>query len=109
MNKVMVEKCECIKQEAHCFNIAKTKSGYALLDYSVPSKVYNQDGTLRRYNPFLGELTEEEFLDFVSNGTVKTFDNYCIKNGQKEKDGTQRMYVVGQSIIEKKSPVANTY
>ena len=42
------------KQEAHCFNIAKTKSGYALLDYSVPSKVYNQDGTLRRYNPFLG-------------------------------------------------------
>ena len=87
------------RQEAHCFNIVKRKNDYALLDYSIPIASYNEDGSFRAYYPFIGTLTNEEFLDFVSNGTIKTFDEYYMKGKQKEKTGNQRKYVVGKYEI----------
>lgn len=88
------------KQEGHCFNIVKRKNDYALLDYSVPITSYNEDGSVRAYYPFVGILTNEEFIDFVSNGTIKSFDEYYIKHGRREKTGAKRMYVVGKYEIE---------
>ena len=89
------------KQEAHCFNIVKRKNDYALLDYSIPITSYNEDGSVKAYYPFVGTLTNEEFLDFVSNGAIKSFDEYYMKGKQIEKTGAQRMYVVGKYKIEK--------
>ena len=91
------------KQEGHCFNIVKRKNDYALLDYSVPIASYNVDGSVRAYYPFVGTLTNEEFLDFASNGMIKSFEDYYMNGKQQEKTGTQRMYVVGKYEIEKEN------
>ena len=91
------------KQEGHCFNIVKRKNDYALLDYSVPITSYNEDGSLRAYYPFVGIITNEEFLDFINNGIVKSFDNYYMKGKQQEKVSTQRMYIVGKYEIDKEN------
>ena len=89
------------KQEAHCFNIVKRKNDYALLDYSVPIASYDSNNNINAYYPFIGSLTNEEFLDFISNGVIKSFDNYHIKEKEKIKSNTQRMYVVGKYEIIK--------
>lgn len=91
------------RQEGHCFNIVKRKNDYAVLDYSVPITSYNVDGSVRAYYPFVGILTNEEFLDFINNSIVKSFDNYYIKDKQYEKTGTQRMYLVGKYKIDKEN------
>ena len=91
------------KQEGHCFNIVKRKDDYALLDYSVPITSYNEDGSIRAYYPFVGTLTNEEFLDFVSNGTIKSFDEYYMRGKQIEKTGAQRMYIVRKYEIAKEN------
>ena len=91
------------KQEGHCFNIVKRKNDYALLDYSIPITSYNEDGSLRAYYPFVGIITNEEFLDFINNGIVKSIDNYYMKGKQQEKVGTQRMYIVGKYEIDKEN------
>ena len=96
------------RQEAHCFNIVKRKNDYALLDYSLPITSFNQDNSVKAYYPFVGTLTNEEFLDFVNNGTIKTFDFYNIKDNQKEKTGTKRKYVVGTYEIEKDMSIGST-
>lgn len=88
-------------QEGHCFNIVKRKNDYALLDYSIPIASYKEDGSIRAYYPFVGHLTNEEFLDFVNNGIIKSFDDYYMNGRQYEKTGTQRMYVVGEYEIKK--------
>lgn len=89
------------KQEGHCFNIVKRKNDYALLDYSIPIASYKEDGSVQAYYPFVGALTNEEFLVFVNNGVIKSFDDYYINGRQYEKTGTQRMYVVGEYEIKK--------
>ena len=89
------------RQEGHCFNIVKRKKDYALLDYSIPIASYNEDGSVRAYYPFVGTLTNEEFLDFVNNGVIKSFDDYYMNGRQYEKTGTQRMYIVGEYEIKK--------
>ena len=89
-------------QEGHCFNIVKRKNDYVLLDYSMPVTSYNEDDSVNAYYPFLGVLTNVEFMDFISDGTLKSFDEYYIKNKEKEKTGTQRMYIVGEYTINKK-------
>ena len=89
------------RQEAHCFNIVKRKNNYALLDYSVPIVSYKEDGSVRAYYPFVGTITNEEFLDFVNNGVIKSFDDYYMNGRQCEKTGTQRMYIVGEYEIKK--------
>ena len=92
-------------QEAHCFNIVKRKNDYAVLDYSIPVAAYNPDGSFKAYCPFVGVLTNEEFLDFVNNGTIKSFDDYCIKGKEHENINRQRMYVVGKYEIEKNNMI----
>lgn len=89
------------RQEGHCFNIVKRKNNYALLDYSVPIVSYKEDGSVRAYYPFVGTITNEEFLDFVNNGVIKSFDDYYMNGRQCEKTGTQRMYIVGEYEIKK--------
>lgn len=91
------------KQEGHCFNIVKRKEDYALLDYSIPITSYNEDNSVRAYYPFVGSLTNEEFLDFVSNGTIKSFDEYYMKGKQVKKTDNQRMYIVGKYEIVKEN------
>lgn len=95
------------RQEGHCFNIVKRKNDYALLDYSVPIVSYKEDGSVRAYYPFVGTLTNEEFLDFVNNGVIKSFDDYYMNGSQYEKAGTKRMYVVGKYEIEKENAIEN--
>lgn len=89
------------KQEGHCFNIVKRKKDYALLDYSVPVTSYNEEGTINAYYPFIGSLSEEEFLDFVSNGVSKEFENYQYINKQKKTLNSTRKYIVGSYTIDK--------
>lgn len=95
------------RQEGHCFNIVKRKNDYALLDYSVPIVSYKEDGSVRAYYPFVGTLTNEEFLDFINNGVIKSFDDYYMNGRQYEKAGTKRMYVVGKYEIEKENAIEN--
>ena len=95
------------RQGGHCFNIVKRKNDYALLDYSVPIVSYKEDGSVRAYYPFVGTLTNEEFLDFVNNGVIKSFDDYYMNGWQYEKAGTKRMYVVGKYEIEKENAIEN--
>lgn len=91
------------KQEAHCFNIVKRKNDYALLDYSIPVASFNKDGNVVAYYPFVGSLTNEEFQDFISNGTIESFDNYYMNGKEKIETGSKRMYVVGKYEIEKEN------
>ena len=89
------------RSEPHCFNIVKRQNDYALLDYSIPVATYNGDGTFKVWVPFVGAISNEEFLDFINNGTIKSFDEYyCIMNKQ-EKTGKERLYVVGKEEIKK--------
>ena len=91
------------RQEGHCFNIIKRKNDYALLDYSIPVGSYNQEGQLQAFYPFVGILTNEEFLDFINNGTIKSFDDYYMRGRQPEATGTERMYIVGEYEINKEN------
>ena len=96
------------KQEGHCFNIVKRKKDYALLDYSIPITSYNEDGSIKAFYPFIGILTNEEFIDFIHNGTIKSFDDYYMNINQKIKTGNQRTYVVGKYEIEKETKIGNS-
>lgn len=69
------------RQETHCFNIVKRKDDYALVDYSATVTSFNQDKSVKVFYPFVGEMSNEEFLDFVNNQTLKSFDNYYYVNG----------------------------
>lgn len=92
-------------EEAHCFNIVKTKEGYALVDYSVTITSYDQDGNVLAYYPFTAPISNEAFIDFVNNGTTLFFDEYCVKGSQKVKTGIQRSYVVGRYEIRSEEGV----
>lgn len=92
-------------QEAHCFNIIKRKNDYALVDYSCPITEYNENKSVRAYYPFVATISNDEFIDFLNNGVIKSFSNYryAIQNGKSvriNEDG-DRAYVVGQYEIKK--------
>ena len=89
------------KQEAHCFNIIKTRDEYAVLDYSIPISFYENDGSIKVQYPFLGFLSNTEFLEFIDSGVIKSFDDYCIKENKREKIDRRRSYVVGKYEIKK--------
>lgn len=89
-------------QECHCFNIVKRKNDYALLDYSVPVQVIDESGKIKNYYPFIGELSNEEFMDFANNGIIKCFDDYQCVGNRKQQLNSQRKYVVGSYSIEQK-------
>lgn len=96
------------KQEAHCFNIFKRKNDYALLDYSMPVTSYDKDGKACAFYPFVGELTKEEFEEFILDGKLKNFNNYHYINGnQKVLSESERTYVVGSYVIEKQTEKLN--
>ena len=95
------------KQEGHCFNIVKRQNDFALLDYSVAVSSYTKEGNLIGYYSFVGTLTNEEFLDFVQNGTIKSFDDYYMIGTKPVKNGSHRMYVVGAYEIAKEIAVGN--
>lgn len=90
------------KQESHCFNVVKRKNDYALLDYSMPVALYNQDGSVKTFYPFVGEITNEEFNNFINQGCIKSFCDYKYVSGnQKVFINNQRKYVIGSFDIEK--------
>ena len=92
------------KQEGHCFNIVKRKNDYALLDHSIPVMSYNQDGSVKNFYPFIGDLSNEEFEDFVNKGILKSFDDYEYINGShKRQINRQRLYIVGSFKIQKEN------
>lgn len=93
------------RQEAHCFNIIRRKNDYALLDYSIPVCLYNEDGSLSAYYPFVGELTCEEFIDFINNGSLKKFEDYQYVANKKQSLDSSRNYVVGSYSIEKEKTI----
>lgn len=85
------------RQEGHCFNIVRRKNDYALLDYSVPVAAFNSRNEVRAYYPFVGEMSNEEFNDFVNNGTIKTFTSYEYSpDNKKEIYDPPRRYIVGK-------------
>lgn len=90
------------QQEQHCFNIVKRKNDYALLDYSCPVTSFNKEGFVKGYNPFVGPLSNEEFLEFVNNGAIKDFENYEFVEGKRISTKGERLYVVGAFEIDKK-------
>ena len=91
-------------QEPHCFNIIKRKNDYALVDYSCPIVEYNEDNSIRAYYPFVATLSNDEFVDFLNNGMVKSFLNYRYKiiNGKTTRvdENSDRLYIVGQYEIK---------
>ena len=91
-------------QEPHCFNIIKRKNDYALVDYSCPIVEYNEDNSIRAYYPFVATLSNDEFVDFLNNGMVKSFSNYRYKiiNGKTTRvdENSDRSYIVGQYEIK---------
>jgi len=90
------------RQEGHCFNIVKRNNDYVLLDYSIPVISYKQDGKVNAYYPFIGELSNEEFVEFASLGSLKAFDNYEYTNDyQKKSVDPQRLYIIGSFEIKK--------
>ena len=91
------------RQEAHCFNIVKRANDYAILDYSVPVASFNPDGSVKEYYPFVGNLSNEEFLDFINNGMVKSFDDYYMDGSKMIPEDGKRMYVVGSYQINKEN------
>lgn len=93
------------KEEAHCFNIIKRKNDYAVLDYSMPVRSLKSDGTHKGYYPFVGILSNAEFIDFIENGVIKTFDDYEYVDGKRQQLDTKRQYVVGKYSLENENDI----
>lgn len=89
-------------QEGHCFNIVKRQNDYAVLDYSCPVTAYSKEGAVKAYYPFVGTLSNDEFLEFTNNGTIKNFENYEFVEGKRTTTTGERLYVVGTFEIDKK-------
>ena len=62
-------------EEAHCFNIVKTKEGYALVDYSVTITSYDQDGDELEYH---WKISDD--ILFSSRNVRYQFQNTGIHN-----------------------------
>lgn len=95
------------KEEAHCFNIAKAKDSYVLLDYSVPVPLIS-DNKVIGYVPFQGKIDNNELEQVIRNGQIKEFQNYqYIKEQDKYKKvstDTIRSYAVGSFELKQKGP-----
>ena len=89
------------RQEPHCFNIVKRKNDYVILDYSCPIESFTKEGKFNARYPFVGVLSNEEFLEFVNNNTIKNFKEYEYIDGKKIYISGERLYVVGKLEIEK--------
>lgn len=92
------------KEEAHCFNIARAKDSFILLDYSLPVSII-ENGKAVDYAPFQGIIDIDELEDVLLNGINKDFPSYeYIKTSQDIKKvftKELRTYSVGNLTFEK--------
>lgn len=84
------------REEAHAFNVVKRKNDYALLDYSVPVTSFKSDNTLQCYYPFVGTISESEFVPFVNGDDIKTFNDHYYVGKERKENSCVRSYVVGR-------------
>lgn len=93
------------KEEAHCFNIARAKNTFMLLDYSLPVTIF-ENGRAIDYAPFQGSINIDELENILANGINKSFNSYeYIKTPEgikKVSTGEIRTYNVGNLIMEQK-------
>lgn len=86
------------KEETHCFNIARAKDNFILLDYSLPVPIF-ENGQTTGYAPFQGIIALNELNDILENSLNKDFPNYeYLKTPQGIKrvpTGQNRTYNVG--------------
>jgi len=90
-------------EESHCFNIARAKDTFMLLDYSLPVSIF-ENGRAVDYAPFQGIIRLDELEDVLVNGFNKEFSSYeFIKTPQgikKVVTGESRTYNVGNMTLE---------
>lgn len=95
------------REEPHCFNIAKAKDCYRLLDYSIPCPVI-KNNVVVDYAPFQGSIEFDNLEDVMQNNLVNSFDNYeyvILPEGIKKiPTGDKRSYVVGEFNLATKNP-----
>ena len=93
-------------QEAHCFNIAKAKENFILLDYSVPVSIFNNN-KLIDYAPFQGTINQSDIEKKLFDGEVLEFSSYeyIQESGKIKKVPTSeiRNYIVGNLSFENKN------
>lgn len=82
------------KEEDHAFNVVKRKNDYALLDYSIPCPIYNDNEDIAGYIPFIGIMSNEEFEDFITNNEFKEFKEFYYVNTQLVEIYDTRSYSV---------------
>ncbi len=86
------------REEPHCFNIAKGKKDYRLLDYSIPTPIY-RNGEHIGWAPFQATINPNEVEKFMSSQQSKDFADYeyAITDEGIIRDyiGLDRQYVVG--------------
>lgn len=91
------------KEEAHCFNIARAKNTFMLLDYSLPVTIFD-NGKAIDYAPFQGSINIDELENILVNGVNKSFDSYeYIKTSEgikKVLTREVRTYNVGNITFE---------
>ncbi|MBE6138699.1 MAG: hypothetical protein E7173_03020 [Firmicutes bacterium] len=91
------------KVEPHCFNIARAKDKFLLLDYSLPVSVFS-NGIAVDFAPFQGGIRLDEIEGVLLNGVNKSFDDYeYVKNSQgikKVSTGQVRLYKVGSMTLQ---------
>lgn len=92
------------KEEAHAFNVIKSKDGYVLVDYSMPVTCFDNNAKPKILFPFMGEMTNEEFEEFRNGGVLKEFNDYEFVNiNNKGSNGKKRTYVVNEYTITKQN------
>lgn len=92
------------KEEPHCFNIARAKDNFILLDYSLPVSVF-ENGSTVDYAPFQGIISLDELEDVLLNGINKEFPSYeyikTLQGIKKVYTNELRTYNVGNMTFEK--------
>lgn len=92
------------KEESHCFNIARAKERYILLDYSMPVSVF-KNGNACDFVPFQAYVELNEIEDVLLNGLNKKYEDYEYVNKDKKifkvPNGNTRTYQVGKMMFEK--------
>ena len=76
-------------------------SNLVIEDYSMQT-TYSKEGVVKAYYPFVGALSNEEFLEFANNETIKGFENYEFVENKRVTTTGERLYVVGDFEIDKK-------
>lgn len=91
------------KIEPHCFNIARAKDNYILLDYSIPCAVIHSN-RVADWAPFQGKIEILE-LEQILEGKNQEFTNYeyIISNNnlQITSDNTKRIYTVDNYTLNR--------